>query len=414
MKTLNAELIDYIIENTPYGDDSVYTLLNYASNPETIQKLMDKGLNFKNIKIWHLLTSDHNITQPVINNVNLPFLFERCFSPQDKYYLLFLNKELSSDVLKMVIHKNNINILEDIIEPGILDTDFQTSNIIHIIDILDLPVIETLNHLKNKGVRLYLDLECINSPFLNKVNQHYQHDKALIDFMLGNEFNFYLYEQNIIDLNTLYKRVDPTIKNNVNAWIDSAVSVSYDNIIKDSISNNQKEILIKTLISYSELIKYDKNSKSQEQILDLIDQVPSELINLEDKEGKNILFIMEYEHRFDLLESILNSLHKKGLDFSKENINGVNHMVLFTHYMYSTVDNETWSEFIINTINFFYKEKENIPNEMMTFIDNQFQKLNLVRDKESNVFTRCVVDHIKNKLSSITEINADPKKINRI
>lgn len=410
MKTLNAELIDYIIENTPYGDDSVYTLLNYASNPETIQKLIDKGLNFKNIKMGHLLTGNHT----VINNINLPFLVERCLSLEDKYYLLFLNKELSSDVLKMVIHKNNINIFEDIIEPGILDTDFQTSNIIHIIDILDLPVIETLNHLKNKGFRLYLDLECINSPFLNKVNQYYQNDKALIDFMLGNEFNFYLYEQNIIDLNTLYKRVDPNIKNNVNAWIDSAVSVSYDNIIKDSISNNQKEILIKTLISYSELIKYDKNSKSQEHVLDLIDHVPSELINLEDKDGKNILFLMEYEHQFDLLESILNSLHKKGFDFSKENINGVNHMVLFTHYIYSTVDNETWSEFMINTINFFYNEKENIPTEMMTFIDNQFQKLNLVQDKESNVFTRCVVDHIKNKLNSITEINAEPKKINRI
>lgn len=416
MKTLNPELINYIIENTPSGDDSLYALLNFASTPETIQKLIDRGLDFERIKICHLIIShDNNITQPVINNANLPFLVEKCFSSNHEYYLLFLNKELSPDVLKMVINKNNINIFEKIIQPAILDTDFKTSDIIHIIDTLDLPVIETLNQLKNKGMKLYLDLECINSPFLNKVNQHYQNDKVLIDFMLGTEFNFYLYHQNIIDLNTLYQRVDPTIdKKNVNAWIDSAVSVSYDTLIKDSISKPQKEILIRMLISYSDVINHGKNSQSQQQILDLIDRIPSELINLEDKDGKNILFFMEYEHQFDLLESILNSLHKKGFDFSKENINGVNHMVLFTHYMYSTVDNETWSEFIINTINFFYKEKENIPTEMMTFIDNQFQKLNFVQDKESNIFTRCVVDHIKNKLNSITEINADPKKINRL
>lgn len=416
MKTLNPELINYIIENTPSGDDSLYALLNFASTPETIQKLIDRGLDFERIKIYHLIIShENNITQPVINNANLPLLVEKCFSPNDKYYLLFLNKELSPNVLKMVINKNNINIFEKIIQPAILDTDFKTSDIIHIMDILDLPVIETLNHLKNKGMNLHLDIESINSPFLNKVNQHYQNNKSLIDFILGTEFNFYLYHQNIIDLNTLYQRVDPTInKKNVNAWIDSAISISYDNLIKDSISNPQKEILIRMLISYSDVINHGKNSQSQQQILDLVDRIPSELINIEDKDHNSILFVMEYENNFSELDSILDSLHQKGFDFSKENSSGVSYMMLFANYMYSTVDNDKWSEFTINMINFFYKEKENIPPEIIRFIDTQFKKINLVTDKESNFFTRCVIDHVKNKLNSITEINADPKKINRL
>ena len=175
METIHPDFLNKIIEHTPHGDlRAIYKLFSFASTPDLIEKLIDKGFTLNTTNMVKYLSTD------MLNETTLDYLMEKGFSKEiNKHYLLFLKDVISDNTLSEIIDKYHPDPINSIIENAIIDNKMSMDDVFYIIDKTNKPVIDVVNQIQKSGFSLLIQREKDRSitsrshNFLSNINANY-------------------------------------------------------------------------------------------------------------------------------------------------------------------------------------------------------------------------------------------------
>lgn len=420
METIHPDFLKKIIEHTPHDDlRAIYKLFSFASTPDLIEKLIDKGFTLNTHNMVKYLSTD------MLNETTLDYLMKKGFSKEiNKHYLLFLKDVISDNTLSGIIDKYHPDPINSIIENAIIDNKMSMDDVFYIIDKTNKPVIDVVNQIQESGFSLLIQREKDRSitsrshNFLSNINANYSQHEALIQHMFGPQINFLFYKMNIINIDTFIERYQSQSMNlSQSRSIDSHMSnynITYEDILNQKVKAENAEFFIENMIQYLDVLPYNQYGYEHEKVLSLFKSIPPDWINIQDKNNESVLGILKNVKNFDQFNEILDILSEKGFNIYSKNNNNNLHVKNFVDDIYHALAAKETEKFNLHLLNYFYKNKYFESPELIELMDQIMLYSRLNSDENNPIFRKCAIDSEKEVLNNSFLQEFDKNKKNRM